>query len=425
MEETAALNQTCPYCGAPLPDNAAFCPHCARSINQRTELTPPSPPAWRKALRVGIPLLAIAAVILGLWLHSLPRTYEGGAEIFYEDEDGQYQIVLGWMNSRYSPADEVYQPVAIRDMLYTFPQCLYVNQVGTGLNKGSEFMEKVASYHAEFVGQDGEETPWYTSSTQPRPDYVPEAALVTSINFTAYSSPEAELVWTIEMKNGDVIRGRQTMYCQPYNLYEYYPEDVPMNTIEELQALVDEIDKTIDDEHAEINLYLPPVTYDGGLVMEGNAIHLYGSDNGRTTFTDTIRICPEGTPVLYVENIDFVGNSNSIGVSTNARVFLLDCTIAGWKTGILPYGDHTWVTARNCVLEGNKTGFHFIGTGNHVTSNNFTGNRFLNNGTALLLESIPGNDFELNLSGCVFSGNEVDIDNRCNQALNISEAVFQ
>ena len=415
---------TCPHCGVSLPEGASFCHNCAQAVNARKELRLP----WhisRRALYSTLIVILVLALAVGGWLYTRPKTYEGGAEIIYQDRDGKYQIVLGWMNDRYKPAAEVNQPVAMRDMLYSFPMCLYVNEVGTGVDKTAEFMRKVEGYQAEFSGQEDAQDPWFTADTGPRPDYLPDAALITIVKFTAYSSPEAELVWTLEMKNGDVIRGRQTMYCQPHPVYDYYPEDAPMDTIEELQALVDEINETIDDDYADINLYLPPVTYDGGLVIDGQAINLYGSSEGRTTFTDTVRICPEGNPVIYVEDIDFAGDRTSIGVSTNARVFLFGCGITGWKTGVLPYGEHTWVVVQDCLLEGNGTGFHFIGSGSNATSPMFTGNRFLNNGTALLLESIPDNDFSLDLSGCVFSGNETDIDNRYGQTLDISEAVFE
>lgn len=418
------MEKKCPHCGAQLPEEASFCPHCTESVNARTTPVPPRHMP-RRALYSVLLIVLVLGVVLGLWLANQPKTYEGGAEIFYEDADGKYQIVFGWRNERYDPADDVWQPVAMRDILYTFPMVMFVNDAASGEDRGAEFMEKVAGYRTEFVDQEELEAPWYSDNTGPRPDYVPGSALVTSVNFTAWSSPEAELVWTIEMKNGDIIRGRQTMYCDPHPVYEYHPEDAPMGTIGELQALVDEINETVEDDRAEISIYLPPVTYDGGLVMEGRTISLYGSDEGRTTFTGTVRLCPEGTPVLYVENIDFVGSSDSVGLSTNVRIFFQNCTISGWKTGILPYGDHTWVTVRDCVLEGNKTGFHFIGVGNYITSNMFTGNRFLNNGTALLLEGDPVNDHALDLSGCVFSNNEVDIDNRCGQALDTSDAIFE
>ena len=51
-------------------------------------------------------------------------------------------------------------------------------------------------------------------------------------------------------------------------------------------------------------------------------------------------------------------------------------------------------------------------------------NIFLHNGTAILIEGEPTEDI-LELSGCRFEGNGTDIDNRCGQPLDISQAVFQ
>ena len=416
--------KTCPHCGAALPEEAAFCPHCTKSVNARTEPTPPKS-FPRKALYAITAVVLLAAVALGLWLANRPKVYEGGAEVLYQDADGKYQVVFGWINDRYNPADDVCQPVAMRDIPYIFPMAMFVNEAASGEDRSAEFMEKVAGYRTEFVGQEGAEDPWYSDSTGPRPDYVPGSALVTSVHFTAWSSPEAELMWTIEMKNGDVLQGRQTMHCDPYPVYKYYPGDAPMDTIQDLQALVDQINETVEDDRAEISIFLPPVTYDGGLVVEGRGISLYGSDEGRTTFTGTVRFCPEGSAPLYVENIDFVGSSDSVGLSTNARLFVLDCTISGWKTGILPYGDDAWVAVNNCVLEGNGTGFCLNADESHMSSTKFTGNRFQNNGTAFLLETPTNNSNTLDLSGCVFSGNGVDIDNRSGWQLDTSGAVFE
>ena len=40
--------KTCPHCGARMPEEAAFCPHCARSVNSRKEVTRPDgcPGGW-------------------------------------------------------------------------------------------------------------------------------------------------------------------------------------------------------------------------------------------------------------------------------------------------------------------------------------------------------------------------------------------
>ena len=37
------ITKQCPFCGAPLPEEAAFCPRCAKSINRRSKNKPPRP----------------------------------------------------------------------------------------------------------------------------------------------------------------------------------------------------------------------------------------------------------------------------------------------------------------------------------------------------------------------------------------------
>ena len=51
--------QLCPHCGANLPEDAAFCPHCAKDVHPRKDTGNPVP--LRKKLLLG--LLALAVVI--------------------------------------------------------------------------------------------------------------------------------------------------------------------------------------------------------------------------------------------------------------------------------------------------------------------------------------------------------------------------
>jgi len=60
------MNKTCPHCGAPLPEEAAFCPVCAKSVNQRTEPTPPRRTA-RHLVWGCVAVVLIAAVLVGVW----------------------------------------------------------------------------------------------------------------------------------------------------------------------------------------------------------------------------------------------------------------------------------------------------------------------------------------------------------------------
>lgn len=127
-----------------------------------------------------------------------------------------------------------------------------------------------------------------------------------------------------------------------------------MDTIEDLQALVTEIEQTVD-FNATVNIYLPAVTYEGGMVLSGHAVNLYGSTEGeaRTAFTGTTQVTHSQWGISYFYDIDFIGN-----------------------------------------------------------------------GTGVLLERVPS-DQTLVFNDCLFSRNGTDIDNRCGQAVDITEAVFE
>lgn len=66
------MEKNCPYCGSVLPGEAAFCPHCAQSVNRRAQAKVPVPFPWRKALRVGLPLLVVIGLLLGWYLCTRP-----------------------------------------------------------------------------------------------------------------------------------------------------------------------------------------------------------------------------------------------------------------------------------------------------------------------------------------------------------------
>lgn len=89
------MNRVCPHCGASLPEEAAFCPHCAKSVNQRAEYHPPNP-LFGKILRASGVLLAAVVIVLAVWWFNRPQTLDGQAKVIYTDEDGTYQLVLGY-----------------------------------------------------------------------------------------------------------------------------------------------------------------------------------------------------------------------------------------------------------------------------------------------------------------------------------------
>lgn len=283
--------KSCPHCGAQLPEGASFCPHCAQSVNRHEAVSPPRHmPRW--ALYSALMVLAALLLARGLYLRSRPQVCDNGtAEILYTDGGVTYQVLAGWINDRFDSAQEISQQVDVRDELYTFPQCLYINHPESGANAKDEFMEKVERVTAAFVETDSEELPWTCDEPVPRPDYAPEAALVSSIHYYS-GSGQGTLQWTIEMKNGDFIHLYQAIEAHPLEVYRFTPEDTPLNTVEEVQALLDSLNEITGGGQNTVDIHLPPVTYDGGITIP-REINLYGAEEGgRTVFTGPIRIPP-------------------------------------------------------------------------------------------------------------------------------------
>ena len=413
----------CPKCGADLPPEASFCPYCTESFNPRTELRPPRR-AWGRVLRRALLALVLLSAGVGLYLAGLPRVYEGVGEVVYTDNDGTYQVLMAWSDNRYEPIHQLSQRAEVGEQ-YRFPVRLYINHMDNGDDAGQFFLQKVDQVTVGFLPLEDEGAATL-SCTEPAPNssYAPGAALVTYVDFVAQRDFTGQLEWTFAMANGDVLHLRTELVVTSIPTYHYYPEDVPMNTTDELQALVDQVSATVE-EDAVVYFHLPPVTYEGGLVLEDRPINLYGSTEGdrRTTFTDTLRVAGQGSWITYVEDIDFVGQGDKVGISASARLWVESCTLTGWKTAVLGYGD-AWVNTIACRIQDNGVGLYFNSEGNSASHTRFNDNQFLNNGTAVILDRVP-TEITLDFEGCLFSGNTVDIDNRCQQPIDISQAVFE
>ena len=93
----------------------------------------------------------------------------------------------------------------------------------------------------------------------------PNAAYVSDINYVSDSGTN-DIQWTITMKNGDTIflSTRLTIEKQP--AVSYYAEDTPMETTEELNALLASIEEEASAD-TPVYLHLPAVTYDGDITF--------------------------------------------------------------------------------------------------------------------------------------------------------------
>ncbi len=414
--------KTCPHCGTQLPEAASFCPHCAQSVNQRQELRPPRR-LPRRVLRGALLVLVLGALAVTAWNYTRPKIYDNGAaEVIYTDSDGSYQLLLNHFGDRFQPMADYAEEVE-EGTTSNKPSRLFINHMDTGVNAKEVFLRKVEAINVELLRGGDSPEPW--QYTQPQAsDYDLEAASRSILTYTDRSG-DMELRWNIRMKNGDTIRLYQRMALGVVPTRHFYPEDVPMNTTEELQALVNEINETVTSD-VIVYIHLPAVTYEGSLLLEERSMNLIGSENpdgSRTTFTGTLQATAQKGYICKFQNLSFTGDGEGVGVSASARINFSDCQFAGWRTGVLCYGN-SWVNIKNSVFEDNTVGFHFNSTSNNRSDHMYSGNLFQRNGTAVLLESVPG-DQALYFEGTRFSRNGADIDNHCGHEVSIAAAIFE
>lgn len=419
----------CPHCGAALRSGASFCPHCARSVKERREISPPRHMP-RRAL-YGALLTAFAAVVILAavsWQNSRPKVCDNDStEVIYRDQGVDYQLCIAWDDDPFTPAGRVRHNGGVpMDEIFRYPVLLYVNLTDGETFAAEEFLERVDSITGELsqVDQGFQIT---CSEAVRDTDYIPNSAAILYVNpmVTSLGEHAAELTVSVRMKNGDVIRLHQTQAMTGITTWDFTPDDAPMSTAAELEAFLQKIQETVGPEDV-VNIHLPPVTYTEELVIQGRPVHLTGTGDGagaRTAFTAPVRVTMESGEVLAWENLDFIGPGTGTGLSLAARVHLNNCRVAGWDTGVLAH-THAWVKADASVFEDNTVGFCFDAQSGNPSDGWFISDVFRGNGTAVLLEQVP-NKLALNFPGCRFTDNGTDIDNRCGQEVDVSQAVFE
>ena len=230
------MKKICPYCQTELPNEASFCPYCARSLAHPRRLRLP----WHISARV---LLAAAVLVLAagiaavLYIQTLPQTLEGMGEITYTDSDGSYQILLNdSLPDRYSPKPQIELDAGGQDS-YRFPCCLYVNHKATGADAGEEFLTKVTSAQVQIEQPDDSPSPVVCSEPVPM-DFNKEAALVSLIDYSRDSYSPVRIQWTLSMENGDTIELGMELAIRATNNYDYDSTNCDMSDSQSLQALI-------------------------------------------------------------------------------------------------------------------------------------------------------------------------------------------
>ena len=127
--------------------------------------------------------------------------------------------------------------------------------------------------------------------------------------------------------------------------------------------------------------------------------------------------------ISYISDIDFIGDGTGVAISAASTVWTKNCRFEGWKTALLGFGN-VWINTTDCTFENNGIGLHWNSTDVTAVDSHYTGNIFRGNDTAVLLEQVS-TDTVLNFGQCVFENNETDLDNRCSQPVDLSEAEFR
>lgn len=225
------------------------------------------------------------------------------------------------------------------------------------------------------------------------------------------------------MKNGDTISLSTRLIIEKQAAVTYFSEDVPMETTEELNALLASIEEEVSSE-TPVYLHLPAVTYDGDIVFGNHVWGIYGSSDGDdvTTFTGTVSLRGLNGNYADMSGIQFKGNSG-VGVNAYCLVLLSECSFDGWDTAAIA-NNGAWVNAMDCTFTNNKIALKFNSSMAYGTAPNYLNNTFTGNGTAVCIENLPGNEV-LDFAGSTFSGNDVDIDNKAEHSVDTAKAVFE
>lgn len=417
----------CTHCGAALADGASFCPYCEAVLIEKHAVAAPRPRKrrWSAVIVAALCVCALfaAASLLPRGADAAGKDEDIGAELVYEADGETFYLTVSFANCEAAPFDAE----AIWGAEFPAGEYrrgsdavkLYVSD-GDGQNARQRFLEKLAGCTVTTAAiNDGMAA---EAEAPVEDEEFPTAALASTLRYDS-ETDASEIRWTLHMKNGDTLCLRQQLNMISVPSVTYTAEDAPMETIEELNALLARIEREVE-LHTIVMIELPAVTYAGGLRMENRVCELHGSegsDGARTTFTDTVTVCTRSPQPAVFTGLTFAG-SGGTGIEAYEGVFLENCTFTGWDTAAAAC-DGGWVGATNCRFYKNGTALLFNNQrGYTCSSTDFSGNLFEENGTALRVAAIPGSGL-LDFTGAAFRANTNDAENPAHCRLALPEGV--
>lgn len=414
------MSKKCVKCGQLLPEKASFCPHCTAVQTEKQEVKAPG--RWKKKVVTGAVLAVLAAAVgMAFSQYHRPRSYEGGAQIIYPNEEKSYKVLLTFSEGDgvAGQAEKERTDRIAEGMDSALPCQLYVLDEESGALAWEEFVSEVESCEVET--KPGEDSKQMDYSEPVHQESFPNAAYVSNIHYLSDSGVN-DIVWNLTMKNGDTISLGTRLTVEKQEAVTYHPEDAPMETAEELNALL----ASIDEEYSSdilVYLYLPAVTYEGDIMFGDHTFGIYGSTEGdeMTAFTGTVRLQGKNGNSADLFGLRFAGDSG-IGVDAYCFVYISGCSFDGFDTAAIARNGG-WVCAADSTFTNNRTALKFNTSMAYGTCPTYQNDTFTGNGTAVCIDSLPGNEV-LDFSGSVFSGNEADIVNKAEHPVNTANASF-
>ncbi len=446
--------KTCMHCGASLPEDAAFCPHCTEVLleKERVEM-----PRVRKT-RYGYLLLgAILVLALGCWgmfrpspveepeepdtrlaesgedeaptvqfLGTEPESTETVGEptniistAYYTDEDGTYQLFLCYdtpsVPSRVPQSErEVSIPA---DTVTHVPSILAVCMEYSDEDVREEFMAKVASCQVEAIPV-GDGVPMGVTEPVWSPDFE-EGTRVSHVEMNSKNC-ETLIRWTLEMNSGEVIQLQHRLSVVETETLRILPTSVELNTMEDLQYVLDSVREDAELGTA-VEIYLPGGVFEGDLHIHSHSVRIFGSTVEETVFRGTVYAEATDREIARIYDVTFEG-PGEYGVVATSGIVLERCTLTDWGVAA-EARDGGWVGVHECIFRDNEVGLHFNTMDFYYSDSAILNCQFEENGIAVRATRLP-EEITLLFPGTEFGNNVVDIHNSSGCAMDYGGATF-
>ena len=338
-----------------------------------------------------------------------PDPYLAACQTYYTAEDGrEYHVFTAMTPTLYDPTTPVgYCCRLIPDGSGNdFPATVMVQDATTQEDCPEDFAPLLDSWDVTVSAPEGVGR---VSLREAELETADTPALLYRRLWGDNTCTHNEIVWTLRMKNGDVLTLTQTIELLPQEVRTYSTADAPLETAQELQALLDRLAEEYDAD-TSLTVELPDVTYDAP-VSGGCAVTLKGSG---TAFAAPVTVMPLSDTErchAYVRfsEVSFEGDGSGTGVTARAPTYLENCRVTDWDVGALAVNGG-WVYLHGGYIGGNGVGARYDSA--YSNSYTYTIRRidFLNNTTALELLCLPPNSYAA-LDDCRFRGNGTDVYN--------------